>query len=652
MVERSFNRRLRPWTWLALLLVMLFLAPSPGTAAERIYLFDVTASVAADGTVTVREQLLLNVTGEKIQHGIIRVFPTDYKDQEGRTVRIDFELVSARLNGRDVPWQTERRGASLEIRLGQKEVFLERGEHVYDLTYRTKGWLGFFQDHDELFWNVTGNDWDFPIDQAVYRILLPEGAEVTGMAAYTGRRGERGSDFTVADDGSVETTRTLAPGEGLSVAWGWNKGIVTAPSPGAGERLSLMIRRNRFPVMVLFWGLLFVYYFLAWRAKGKDPKAETVIPLFEPPQDIEPGFARYFRDRGYTVAVLAADLLHLAVKGVIVFEERDKTLYLHRGPAERGERHLSPPLQSLAQALERAIDEEGLSVTPSRGGLFSEFGRRLSESYESRSKMLFAQNFGYSLSGLLFFLPFIWLGDHLDSPIFADVLDSVLTPLLILISSAVVWFCLLDLRRLFEKETKIGKGGWVARAFGYLLVLAAGRILWRFLVADPVVAGGLVAASFTVLLFIRIMPVLTERGARLSEGIDGLRLFLSTAERHRLALLNPPEETPELFERLLPYALALDVAETWADSFKDLLEKARYEPQWNRTVYDADGFDRYGRASFTLLFARSLSENLRQASFRDPATKGPSGGSSGRGGSGLGGGFSGGGGGGGGGRGW
>jgi len=109
--------------------------------------------------------------------------------------------------------------------------------------------------------------------------------------------------------------------------------------------------------------------------------------------------------------------------------------------------------------------------------------------------------------------------------------------------------------------------------------------------ADPVVGGGIAAMFLTAIFFMCLLSVMTSAGVRIHEKIQSLAFFMNTAERHRQALLNPPEETPELFEKLLPYALALDVVETWKNSFRFLLEKARYEPSWNRGMYNAERFD-------------------------------------------------------------
>jgi uncharacterized membrane protein YgcG len=147
------------------------------------------------------------------------------------------------------------------------------------------------------------------------------------------------------------------------------------------------------------------------------------------------------------------------------------------------------------------------------------------------------------------------------------------------------------------------------------------------------------------------MPSRTEEGARLAEGIEGLAMYIGTAESGRLTMLNPPEETPALFEKLLPYAFALGLAETWANRFSAVLERANYRPTWQQGYAPPMGG---GPIVSMPGFTSSLTRNVQSAVASHAASvakaRSYSGGRAFGGGGG--GGFSGGGGGGGGGRGW
>ena len=78
---------------------------------------------------------------------------------------VGFEVIEVQRNGRSEPYALESLSNGTRIRIGDKDVFLiGSGIHVYEITYRTTRQIGFFENYDELYWNVTGNGWTFAID--------------------------------------------------------------------------------------------------------------------------------------------------------------------------------------------------------------------------------------------------------------------------------------------------------------------------------------------------------------------------------------------------------------------------------------------------------------------------------------------------------
>ena len=203
-------------------------------AAERITSFVSDVAIAADSSLTVRETIDLVSEGREIRRGILRDFPTTYTDRKGLRYVVGFDVLGVRRDGRDEPYSIESISNGKRIRIGSGDVLLDDGPHGYEITYRTTRQLAYFADFDELYWNVTGLDWTFPIERAEAMIHLPPGATVLHHDAYTGADGARGKDFTVLSAGGdlyrAETTRPLSPGEGFTVAVGWPKGFVTVPT--------------------------------------------------------------------------------------------------------------------------------------------------------------------------------------------------------------------------------------------------------------------------------------------------------------------------------------------------------------------------------------------------------------------------------------
>jgi hypothetical protein len=219
------------------LLVVILLGLAQSHADERIVSFDSLVEIAEDGTLTVTETIEVIAEGNEIKRGIYRDFPTVYKGPLGLNENVDFEVISVTRDGRSDPWFTEELGNGVRVYFGQESVFLTQGHHTYEFVYETNRQIAFFDEFDELAWNVTGDDWAFPIDQARVRIRLPGSAEPIQGTVYTGAYGETGSDATLSlnSNGATATsTRVLWPGEGMTVSVAFPKGTVVETSRSSG----------------------------------------------------------------------------------------------------------------------------------------------------------------------------------------------------------------------------------------------------------------------------------------------------------------------------------------------------------------------------------------------------------------------------------
>jgi len=196
--------------------------------------------------VVVTETIRVVAAGKKIRRGIYRDFPTRYRDDHGRQVTVRFDVLDVLRDNRSDAYHTEPQSNGIRVYMGMKDVLLKPGEYIYTLTYRTDRQIGFFADTDELYWNVTGNGWDFAIDEVRVVVQLPRGAEVVQYAAYTGPAGADGQDYTIEapEDGfGFSTTRALNPREGLTIAVAWPKGYVTEPD--AAEKIGHLLGDNQ-----------------------------------------------------------------------------------------------------------------------------------------------------------------------------------------------------------------------------------------------------------------------------------------------------------------------------------------------------------------------------------------------------------------------
>ena len=189
-----------------LLLTGLSLAAAHGD--ERILSFHSEIAIAADATMTVAETIRVRAEGNNIRRGIYRDFPTDYTDAYGNGYVVDFDVLWVSRNGESEAWRATKRSNGVRVYVGSADRMLPPGEHTYTIHYRTDRQIGYFDDHDELYWNVTGNGWDFVIDQASATVTLP--GDVSGddiaIEGYTGRAGEQGQHYAVAVSNSEATS--------------------------------------------------------------------------------------------------------------------------------------------------------------------------------------------------------------------------------------------------------------------------------------------------------------------------------------------------------------------------------------------------------------------------------------------------------------
>ena len=567
----------------ALALALCLIAGPASAERERILDYTSEITVHADGDLTIVETIKVVVTGKQIKRGIYRDFPTDYTDSHGNRVRVGFTVVEVTRDGEPEPYHTERKGNGVRVYIGQKDIILTPDTYTYTLTYRTDRQLGFFDDFDELYFNAIGHGWVFAIERARAIVHLPTGAEVLSTTAYTGRQGESGGDFTtgVGAGGAVvfETTRPLKPREGLTIVVSWPKGFVAEPT--VSEAAGNFLRDNAIILAGLIGVLVVIaYYLFAWNKVGRDPETGTIVPLFEPPEGFSPAATRFVMGMGFDKKVFTAAIVNMAVKGYLTIEDDDGDFILKRRHEDMSA--LSRGEKKLARMLFETSSELELdNVNNVR--IRMAIGRLRETLRAEFGKLHFMRNLGYFIPGALI------SGFAMIAIVLSAQVPSGVVPLAVMSTFVISFFSLI-----------------------------AVNVLFYFLLKAP-----------------------TLKGRAIMDQIEGFKLYLSVAEKDRLEAFHPPDTTPEVFEKFLPYALALDVENEWSENFASAMAAAsaerRYRPGW----YSGRGWRRHGIGGIGSSLGGAFADAVSSAST-------PPGSSSGGGG----GGFSGGGGGGGGGGGW
>ncbi|MBA2671783.1 MAG: DUF2207 domain-containing protein, partial [Gemmatimonadetes bacterium] len=289
-MKRARGRR---GIWSGLLFAILFagvifLLPQDTAAQERIRNYESEIQIRSDGSIDVTERITVVAEGSDIRRGIYRDIPTRYRDRYGNRVRVDLEVLGVERNGNTEAWFTERMSNGIRINAGGDD-FLPTlpAEYTYTLRYRTTRQLGFFAEHDELYWNAIGTGWIFPIERGSVTVRLPEAVPVDRLGAegYTGAQGEQGAAYVaeIPSPGVAEyrLTEPLEPFEGFTTVLTFPKGIIAEPT--RADRTRWFLRDNG-GVLVALIGLiaLLIYTSLIWWRVGRDPRPGVIIPRYAP----------------------------------------------------------------------------------------------------------------------------------------------------------------------------------------------------------------------------------------------------------------------------------------------------------------------------------------------------------------------------------
>jgi uncharacterized membrane protein YgcG len=564
--------------WLAAVALLSLSIPS-ARADERILTYHSEIQVNATGEIAVDETIRVQAEGQQIRRGIYREFPTDYKDPLGNHYRVDFTVISVQRDGSDEPWHTEKHANGVRLYIGDADRTLPTGLHEYRIRYTTNRQLGFFEDHDGLWWNVTGNGWAFPIEHASANISLPFRIAATDyqLDAWVGRFGstERNASSFVVDGQTLAfaTHRMLMPEEGLSVSAAWPKGLIAEPGPQ--QKLGWFLRDNG-AAIVLLLGLLaqLAWYLRSWNKVGRDPEKGVIIPLFTPPQGLSPAAVRYVQDMGFRRDSFTAAVISLAVKGYVRIEEEDKEFTLYR--AQPG------PKASRLTAGETAV--LGSLLPGARQSIRME---QENHTDFSRAQSLLGEALKKEYQGTLF---------HLNS-------SYLLPPAIIALAAGLVG-----------------------------LAFAGSPAIWAIYIGLSVLV---------MCLFAWLLRAPTLAGRKVMDQIEGFRRYLETAEQDRLDRMQSPKLTPEVFEAFLPYAFALGVQNRWCERFEREMPEELREQGYNPGWYSGHFHGMHSLNHLGSDFGSSMSSAISSASTAPGSSSGSGGGgfSGGGGGGGGGGGW-------------
>jgi uncharacterized membrane protein YgcG len=554
-------------------MIFVLLGSGPAVFAdERILLFDQEITVNVDGSMDVLEHIKVRTEQERIVHGITRALPLRYRLHGIFQQRHPLTITSITRDGQKESFTRDHMFAGDLLLVGSKHIYLPPGVYDYTIGYRTDRFIGFFKEHDELYWNVVGTEMQFPVDRARAVVHLPKGVPSANImvATYSGYAGSREQSYARSAVTNttvvIESTRMLQPHQAFTIVVGWPKGFVLEPS--------FFMRVTRAVFDNFHWMLLCIGFLLSlllvvrsWRRRVIVIK-RAVIPLFEAPEGYSPSMCRYLLKRRSDSVGFAADVVGMAVHGLLTIGLQEglwRSSYVIKKNQEEPDN-----VSDIEREIEKRLFAKGDEVVLSR----SEYNSAIHNAFSYIQTML-------SRTCWKFFVYPIYL------LVFIALIAVVVIAAALVVSQDFIVL------------------------FFALLFLIEGAIAWK------------------------LLSGYTQDGQELVEKIQGLQLFLRTVETDRLAQMVSVKESPAVYEKFLPYAIALDAEREWTSKFAPLFNHLKqeygiiYHPMWfYGPRFSGDVFDTNFSSGFSSGFSSAMGTTLNLSS-SSTTSSGFSGGSSG-----------------------
>lgn len=582
---------------LACAFIAIFALAFPAFAEEVIRSFTSNVILSADGTVDVTEIIEVRAEARNIRRGIYRDIPTTMviENEQGKQVgklHSNLTVIDILRDGEPEPFFTDKITNARRIYIGQEDVFLSAGIYRYTIHYTMTRMARSFEGYDEIFWNATGNFWDFPIESATATITLPQGAIVGNMTAFTGAFGSTESAVAVTrlnDSTAIfRATRGLDAYEGMSVAVSFPKGVLSVPE-GTQRALYFLsdYRDQIFPGVAVFLVLLF--YFIVWSAIGRDPKKSTIIPLFNAPEGFSPGLLHYIWAMGWKKSgwqAFTAAMISLGVKGLVEIGKEGKKTRMSV-TNEYGE--TEPLLPAGEAVIYSYLNSKGsVTINTTTGPMLDTKRGQFINAIETENRLVyFKNNFRFVTMGIL--LSAVCLLALLFSGVLAFEWLFVA-----LFGGGVLGGLTIAFRAIWSRGGVIRFFQLALFGFFMLNFFAGAGAVFESLPEIQLLNSPAIAAVSIItinVMFAILMRAPTIQGRKVMDKIEGFRMYLETAEKERLNFVGEPKLSVSRFEEILPYAIALGVEKPWSERFEGELARNTisagskgYHPGWYHTA--------------------------------------------------------------------
>ena len=626
---------------------MIFLLNAGSLIAEAIKKYDVSIQINKNGTLTVNEVIDYEFDND-LKHGIYRDIPLRSQKSGTDIYKSHVKMNSVKRNGEPEEYTSDTSYEGVSYRVGSEDRYVDSGINKYEFNYTIYNAVFEKDGIYQVYFNPIGQFWNVPIESADVSISFennqPVGEnEVKQLEVYTGEYGETGKNYTIVQESGIikiKTNEILEPRNGLSFRLNLKTDKI---SPTWLDKLEVLYYADPLvvagPIIIL---MLAIYGFVTWFLFGRDPAGKAVIPEFNIPKDISPMYAAYIKGVRDPKEMLTIGMLSLLSKDYVTAEDKEgngkNVKYRLVKDTER-----NPELSSEEKALLSVLSDDEKNIFKNEQGLY-DAAKKILGTLETRyNKKIYIDNNLFKYPFILGIIMVFIIGMGIQN-IAGSIIDGMgfIIPIIIIFFSSLT-IVLSILKRAFSQNTLL------SMLIRLMVVMCLG------------IMTQMTGFIITVIIFImysiysKLIGKYTNEGIRHKEYLEGMKMYIKTAEANQIMKFNDVDELVGYFKGILPYAVALGVKNEAIKLMQKTIKLYNFDENTyydiNRRVY----YDSYNSRFLSNAISRGYNnayDKIMEDRFKDLKSAGGGSGGFGGGGFSSGGGFSGGGSGGGGGGSW
>ena len=629
------------------LIFMVFLLNAGSLIAEAIKKYDVSIQINKNGTLTVNEVIDYEFDND-LKHGIYRDIPLRSQKSGTDIYKSHVKMNSVKRNGEPENYTSDTSYEGVSYRVGSADRYVDSGINKYEFNYTIYNAIFEKDGIYQVYFNPIGQFWNVPIESADVSINFennqPIGEnEIKQLEVYTGEYGETGQNYTILQKSGIikiKTNEVLEPRNGLSFRLNLKTDKI---SPTWLDKLEVLYYADPLviagPVIIL---MLAIYGFITWFLFGRDPSGKAIIPEFNIPKDISPMYAAYIKGVRDPKEMLTIGMLSLLSKDYVTAEDKEgngkNVKYRLVKDTER-----NPELSPEEKALLCVLSDDEKNIFKNEQGLY-DAAKKILGTLETRyNKKIYIDNNLFKYPFILGIIMVFIIGMGIQN-IAGSIIDGMgfIIPIIIIFFSSLT-IVLSILKRAFSQNTLL------SMLIRLMVVMCLG------------IMTQMTGFIITIIIFImysiysKLIGKYTSEGIRHKEYLEGMKMYIKTAEANQIMKFNDIDELVGYFKGILPYAVALGVKNEAIKLMQKTIKLYNFDENTyydiNRRVY----YDSYNSRFLSNAISRGYNnayDKIMEDRFKDMKSAGGGSGGFGGGGFSSGGGFSGGGSGGGGGGSW